>query len=416
MTAFVAFALVAGCSGDDAAGGDGLSVRFLIFQSGANVACSAVTAISEVEVNVLTTAGTELPGFPKTADCAAGEFASPLASGSYQMVVTAYGRVGTNPRDILFRAETDVVLPSAAIEVSLRPRVASLRVDWSFEQAGNLVPCDDEVETISLTVSGQGTGDAYNESFACRATPVDLPIFFKPRSYTVLIEGYSGDGFKVYDLREMRLLEAGDNVWEPKLDPEGSRVLFQWQFELPGGVQVPDCAHGEVGISDLVARVTTSLGDEPVEETIDCATSGEYAIKARRWTQGTRLMFSLTGEGVHRFRRAQEIVMGDMDERLGELTLPPVGTATLSWSVTSSSACANNAAREFDIVMTLEPALDIAFSDTFMTPVGDERLGDIRYGTYNVAIVGRQGNTPLCTVTGQRLIDARDNDWPPFEL
>lgn len=404
------------CGGDTSEGGAGLSLRFSLFDAGRNLACTEVSAVREVEVLVLTADGlTPLPGFPKAADCATGTFSTALADGRYTLQITAYGQLGADPNGSLFESRTPIELPrDASLEVSLEPQIATLELGWAFEVDGALGPCADEVDEVSITVSSGTGGDAVTETHGCSDGPVRLGAYLRPRTYTVLVEAFSAEGFRLYQLREMRVLERGPNTYSAVLEPEGGRLRLGWRFAVPAGAPVVDCADPGVAVDGLSLRVTSQLGDEPVEERIACTTTQPYAVRASRFTRGRMLELELIGEGVHRYRAAERFTMPDGDRDLGVLTLRAVGSATVAWTVTATSACANRAGLQYAVRVVPDGAAEPAFESMVGDDVSSVRIAHLPYGPYQVSVTGRAGSMEICRSAGARSIERRVNAWAPF--
>ena len=147
------------CGGSDAPEGATHTVRFKIFKGGENVDCASVPEITRVDGLLLRSNGTQQAS--GEADCAAGTFeVAEVPAGTYTVVLTAKGALGADDAGTLFSARSDVTFPDAAAELSLRPEVAYLDLEWNFGDL-ELAPCADQVAFVAVTV---GTGNTTTRS------------------------------------------------------------------------------------------------------------------------------------------------------------------------------------------------------------------------------------------------------------
>lgn len=414
--------VLAACGADEAPiSGDGFTVRFQLSKGGTlQAACAAVPEVSKVSVRVLSADGlTPLPGWPREADCASGVFAANLSEGAYTLEVVASGTLADDPAATLFKLRRPLVLPAdRELDVVLAPEVAFLEVAWAFSTTQDLVPCA-EVESLSLFLGtgAAGTGSYRKTNLDCALGRFTIPTPLLPQNFTLILEAYARDtGLKLYSVTEQRLLERGTNPpLTVSLRPVGGELVFDWSF-MVGAASVTACDDPRVAVSSLMARVTSDQGDDPIEAVLPCAGQRPVRMPGARFTQGRALRLSLHGEGEHRFLLEQRFVTGAGDTDLGLLTVPAVGSATVTVTRTATgSACP--AQLDALRVRVTRVGSRTASVDTELpltgglTPVIDVPLGD-----YSVSVEGRQAAAVACQVTAERSITTRENRWEPFEL
>jgi len=412
---FLPVAALIACSGD---GSDGstVKVKFQVFRDGGNVACSSIDDIKKTEVSLRSGGGIfEVTGFPREVSCADGMFELSVKEGEYLLQITAYDETSLE----LYQARRNIVIPdSNVLEFSLEPQKARLHLNWSFETMDDLTPCTDQVAELDLTVAASGaSGDAYNARLKCTDGPVWLDRYFSPRTYTVLLIAISPDGYTVFKKRETRVLERGQNEYHAILDPEGGRLMMEWQFRLPSGTIVSDCNEAEVVLDEIELTVSTDLGDDPVKETIACAQNGTYVSNTKRFTKGSPLKFELLGNGAHRYRYYEFFLMPDGDKNFELVTLEPVGNASLIWSKTATSGCQTQENFSYHITVTDEEDGEKVLEAEASQSHSNHAITDLPYGSYMVDIVGKNEQSTFCQVSGLRVIDrGGDNAWAAFEL
>lgn len=410
--------LFAAC-GDDAGDAGGITVRYLLSRGVETVACSAVSEAREAQVTLFAADGLSVrPGYPKKVDCN-GEFSDPsVPPGSYVVEVAALGQLDDDPDVQLYRARTEITAPGT-VDLSLQPQVGTLTISWSFESMGNLAPCDSEIGVLYLFVSTEaaGQGGAYqNLSLRCDQTPFVIPRLFSPQTYSIRLEAYGADtDRRLYSAFEMRVIERGNNPeYHVILRPIGGRLLFDFRFNV-GGAAVQTCDDDRVGAQNVTAVVRSPLGDDPVIETIDCAASRPVTLSGVRFVQGLNLDFELFAIGRHRFKASRAITMTPGDNDLGLITLDAVGTATVGFTVTASSACAGRADL-YDVTVSDVVSGNLVRSASLDANGRSYVVSDVPYGEYMVTIAGKNGPAELCRTSGRRSIQTTSNDWMAFEL
>jgi hypothetical protein len=421
FTALCAIALFSACGGDDGTAGGGVEVKFQISRGMELKDCSAVREVDAIKVTVFAQDGLSIyPGYPKAGDCATGSFSDPaLPPGHYVVEILATGELGGDPRAVLYRARAEIDVPGSVAELSLAPEIGFLTISWSFETLDNLAPCEGEVGDVALYVSTEaaGRGSYQNLNLTCGDTPFMIPVPFLPQSYTVRLEAFSSEtGRKLYNVLENRVLERGQNEpFHAIFQPIGGRLIFDYNFRVREAM-IDDCNDARVGAQSVVINVRSPLGDEPLQKMISCTDQRPVILAGARYSQGQQLRLELVSEGVHRFRAEKPIVMpaGDADLRL--ISLDAVGSATVAFTLTSSSACNGGAAEAFDVALATVPGMQLLRGETLEASGRSLALSDVPYGEYAVAIIGRRGMTVLCQTAGRRTIDGRRNTWPPFEL
>lgn len=420
LPALVASLLLATACGDDpAGGGDAVTVRFKVFDRGENRNCADVPEIEGVSVIVKTANGLgALPGFPRDVDCAAGTFTVSLAAGDYTLEIIATGRLGATSGQPLFKSRGPFSMPTDdGREISLKPEAARFELSWVFANA-NLDPCNDEVASVDVLIS-VGADAWYSKTHDCRDTPVRMPILFAPRTYSLVIAAYSEARFPLYNYEASQILLPDENEVTAELTPRGGQIRLDWEFVVGDMPATTSCNDAQVGASTMRISVTTSLGDEPVRETIGCVVQRPYTIRASRFTAGRPLQFEIITEGVHRFRHYEEFIMPMDDRDLNVVTMQAVGSATVAWSIGAGSACSGRALDTIGVLITKpnagmnDPPVLIAAGDPMSTQLA---LPHVPYGDHLITLAGVKDMTPVCSVSDHRAITGRENAWAAFDL
>lgn len=418
---FGAIPLLLSACGGESSDAVGFDLEFRVTRQERSLACSEVPEIRSARVTVFRADGvTVMPAWPKSADCASGALVDrTVPAGDYVIEVAALGELAGESDVVLFKARREVTLPSSEpIIMSLMPEVAFLTISWSFKTLDNLGPCEEEIGRIALYVStgAAGPGSYNNLDLGCDQGPFELPTPFLPQRYTVRLEAYSElTGRLLYTFGEDRLLERGENPpFHAIFQPIGGRLIFDWRFAVRGAIYQA-CNDPQVGASEVLATVQNRAGDEPFISPIACDTQRPHALQGVRYTQGQELDIELAAEGVERFYAAQALRMPQGDADLGMLTLQAVGSATVAFTVTASSACAGGVAG-FDVTLS-DPVTQATVVENRLGPM--ERslpLADVPFGEYRVRIAGTNGPTVICETSGLRTIEGRSSVWDPFAL
>jgi hypothetical protein len=418
LLALGAPALDDGCSGGSGNGGT-LSVRFHLTKMKAAVECKAAPEVTSVRVTLLGADGlSPLSGYPATADCASGAFSRPAPPpGHYTLTVEALGQLGGDAHGVLYRASQpyDPSTLPGEIDVVLLPQASTLSLSWSFQDSG-LDPCKSEVAVVHVAIAtGASQSGGYLGDFACGATPVQIPAEFTPAMYLIEVSASSPAGFPLYDFNGSLLLVADDNSYSALLRPQGSRLLFDWQF---AGVGItPSCDDPRVAVTSLVARVK-SEDDPALSETVECTAMRPYAFRARRIIAGRKVDFELVGEGLQRFEAGASFTMPAEDYDLGVLALRAVGSATVSFTTTATSPCTRSAPAHWGVVVSEALSSSVAWSKASIdSQVRSVSVSDLPFGDYNVVVGGYDASSSVvCSASGRRTITDRHNSWAPFSL
>jgi hypothetical protein len=396
--------------GDGKSGSETLTIDYQLFRRGANVACGEATEVREIEVTLFGTNGiTPRVGWPRKATCEDTFTASDVEPGSYVLQVAAIGELQGDPNAVLYRARTDLTVPSEGLSLSLQPEIAFLDLSWTFGD-NMLAPCATEVASIDVLVSGGG--DPYTGRFDCNATPLSIEEPFSLQSYAIQVIAYSAEGFPLFTADAQRTLDRGLNQYTAVLRPQGGQLKIDFAF-LTGQVTTRFCDDPAVNATEIVARVENLQGGPPVSETFSCMEARPYAFKSARFTQGRELRLELIAEAAERYKGVQEIVMPAGDHDTGLMTMVPVGSATVAVRV-ESSTCAADVER-FDVSVRLD-GTPIELEQTIEPPSESSALIDLPYGTYTIEVQEIVGGEVECSVSGQRAISDRENDWEPFVL
>jgi hypothetical protein len=406
------------CGGSAGEGTGDLAVSFELFRGGANVPCSEATEVRRVEARLFAGA-TAVAGFPRDVDCASGRFElRALPAGSYTVELVARGEVGGEADAALFRARSTVEIPGAGeVSLSLKPEVAYLTLTWTFGEEG-LAPCGNEVASVGVIVSAGGSqAGAFRGTFPCTGTPLAIPQPFALQSYTIRLDANSAEGFPLYSLTDRRLLDRGQNSYAAVLAPLGGRLYLDWEFAL-GMERTRDCSGPSVRVGELRATVRSLEGGQSVVERISCAEPRPYALKASRFTEGRRLEVELLAEGErHQWRSVETFVMPSRDRAAAPAALRQVGTATVSFTVSSTCAGAMTTGYRVRVV---DKAADRGAPPTLEADLApDARVLGIPYlvyGEYGVRVQQLLGRSVGCSVEGSRTIRARRNDWDALRL
>lgn len=415
-------ALGVGCGGADAGSTSTrrVEVSFAVSKDGANVPCSQVPDITELEVVVRAAGGaTVRAGYPRDADCAAGVvLLDGLPDGAHELELSARGVLAGDERALLFRATTTFETPrDTSLSVSLRPEVAFLEVAWTFE-GNDLLPCELEVGDIEVLVSaGSSQGASFTDHFSCAATPVRVPAPLPLLAYTIQVNAYSAEGYILFSGTANRAVERGENRVELTLAAMGGRLYLDWLFGL-GGEMVRLCDDPRVAVETVVARVRTVEGGANHASTeLDCAAERPVAFAPRRYQPGRLLEVELVAEGAERFLARETFVMPAGDRYQDPpIVLGPVGTATAS-VVVRTSTCSELLADGIELAVYRE--------GTTRDPVAEARLpagrdqavfADLPFGAYEVDVSLARGPDRLCTVRERRAVGARWTLWDPFVL
>jgi len=412
--------LIAACGGDSAPSG-GLTVHFQLSKGGLKD-CKDVREVRAVSVKVLGADGvTALPGWPKTADCGTGVFTdSTVPAGSYTIEVIATGDLFDDPKATLFKVRREITLPGDSnITIALAPEVAFLAVSWTFSTTGDLSPCTDEIDTVSIFLGSgaAGAGTFTETDLPCAMGTYAIPTPLLAQNYTVKLDAYAKNtGRKIYDVDEQRLLERGDNpTFAVVFEPVGGRLLFDWQFAILGTAPITACDDARVGVSSVVAQITTNAGDDPIDVEIPCAAQRPFAVPGARFTEGKQLYVTLTAEGVQRFRGTRPIITHAGDTDLGLIPLAAVGSATVTVTRTATTACP---AQISGISVLVTPVSGRA--PTVMTTIdamgGTVPVLDVPLDEYDVVAEGLVNGVSACRVARREIISGRANRWRPIEL
>lgn len=401
--------------GDSGTVGEGFSFDFVISRGDQTVPCASIPGVDRVEVRLLTSDGTTTrAGFPQEADCANGRFDIASApAGTHLLDVSARGRVAGGEESVLFRARTEVTLPSPApLSLSLEPEVAFLSLDWAFGADG-LAPCGLEVDTIDVVIAAQGSQQAaFLGTFGCTERPVVIEQPFDLQEYTIDLKANSFDGFPLFAHNQRRVLEPGDNEYLATLSTRGGRLLLDWEFSVMGSA-TRLCDDPRIGVTQLQARVSSPDGDVPIMETIDCAEPRPYSVRTRRYLPGRQLQLELSAEGQERFYAQRAFMMPAGDWESGVLTLEAVGTATIAVQVVTATCTATVDQYEYSIALDGSPDSPI-LEGVINPPEMSEWVQNLPYGDYQVQVTQRVGNDALCTADALRSITGRDNLWDAF--
>lgn len=417
--AFVA-ALFAACGGDS--GGQAttsVDVSFMVFKGGADVACASVSEISEVEIRVIAPSGALRAGFPRAIDCAAAHEAINLPAGEHIVEISARGELAGDMRAVLFRSTSTITTPeTSTLQVSLRPEVAFLTINWSFGSSA-LLPCDTEVGEVDVLVStGTAQGTAFHQRFACMDTPVVVPAPLPLASYTILIDAYSSQEFILFSGTAVRSLERGDNDVTVMLAAMGGRLYMDWIFAIRGQPIRP-CDDDRVMVTGVEASVSSTEGGNIVAtESFACGVPRPHGFVGQRYRPGRMLEMVLVAEGVQRFRGVERFMMPAGDRYQDPpLVLEAVGTASVSVSVRTST-CAELLSDAFSIEIFdvdgggVEPVAEVNLN----LGMHDVAIPDLPFGDYWVDVALMRGRDRLCTVRERRSIDDRLAVWEPFIL
>lgn len=420
VTALLLGAVGACGSSDDPNPADaGFTVDFSLSKgTEAPLACSAVSAVRGVTVRVFATDGlTLLPGWPQQADCASGRFTdTSLGAGSYVLEVQATGDLFEDPAAVLFAIRRPITLPAdRAVTLDLSPEVGFMELTWTFAPSNDLAPCADEVGDLSLSFS-TGPGASYSRTrLDCAAGRHVIPVPLLPQSYTLKMEAYAQgeDPSRIYTIEVSNVLvERGQNPpFAVALRPTGGEVLFDWSF-MVGAASVQACDDSRVGVRTLEARITNALGDPPLVASIPCDGQRPVRFPGFRPPEGQPWTLTLiSAGGAQRFVGSEDFTAARGDTDLGLLTLTAVGSATVTVTRTSSSACVPDG-MGLHVTGTAAGESMPTFVADLPDTGGMAPIVDVPLGEYRVVV---QSGARIC-VEGTRTISMRTNNWEPFEL
>lgn len=405
--------LLASCGGESSGVGTGLTFDYQLFRRGQNVSCDAAPEVREVMVTLfLPSSGVPRAGWPRTVDCT-GRFEAPdVEPGRHVVQVEAVGDLQGDPAAVLYEARTEVTLPEDGdFELSLEPEIAFLDLSWSFG-SDMLAPCATEVASVDLIVAA-GSGDPFMASYDCQASPVSIEMPFAVQSYAIRLTANSAEGFPLFDAEARHTLEPGVNPFNLVLMPQGGRVLLDFSFVIGPGLTTRMCDDPNVMADEVTATLHNLEGGFTVEETFACDEPRPYAFRSARFTAGRMLELELVAEAdVARFKAVERFTMPEGD-RLGDLiSLEPVGTASVSVLV-SSSTCAGDVDR-FEVAVTETGGSAPILEEEILPPASGLTVVDLPYGDYQIDVAEVVNGQILCTARGIRTIEGRENDWDPF--
>jgi hypothetical protein len=414
---FSAVAFLAACGEEGPAYLKIEPITFSLFKGGRNVACSTVAGIDRVEANLYTPDGSTLrPGSPHVALCQDGQVRLVNApEGDHVLEVIARGPVLGLTDAVLYKARTAVTFPTAPLELSLKPEVAFLTVDWSFDDSG-LDPCVDEVAEIEVLLSASASQQTtYNQRFLCSERPSEVNVPLPLLNFTIQVDAYSSEGFPLYSATAQRVLERGENEYTAILMSRGARVYLDWQFQV-GTTSIRACDDAEVGAQSITVNITVDKGNQTATEIVDCAESRPYAFTENRYQAGNELMIELVADGAARFlgRRAEQTTGEDLYVR-PPIVLYAVGSATVAIAVDTSS-CAQAAYDAFSVIAVNVEDPSVTETLELGSQERSATFADLPYGTYDVAVVQTNHDVPVCTALGRRTISGRENAWAAIEL
>lgn len=407
--------LLVGCGGESAGTGTGLTFDYRLFRRGENVACDAAPEVREVMVTLfLPSSGVPRAGWPRTVDCTGHFEALDVEPGKHVIQVEAIGDLQGDPSAVLYTARTEVDLPQdGAVELSLEPEIAFLDLSWAFG-SDMLAPCATEVASVDAIVAS-GSADPFNATYDCNASPVSIEMPFAVQSYAIRLTANSAEGFPLFDAEVRHTLEPGVNPVNLALMPQGGRVLLDFSFVIGPGLTTRMCDDPNVMAEEVTATLDNLEGGFTVTETFACDEPRPYAFKSSRFTAGRMLELTLEAEAAAaRFKGTERFIMPEGD-RMGDLLpLEPVGTASVTVMV-ESSTCAGDVDR-FEVSLTAAGESTPAFEADIEPPSSGVAAEDLPYGEYAVEVLEVVNGQVLCTASGTRTIDARENDWDPFRL
>ncbi len=403
--------LCLGCGADNAVDGGGLQVEYELLKRGASVACTDANEVREIEVTLFAANGiTPRAGWPRKSTCTGTFTAEDVEAGEYVLQVAALGVLQGDSAAVLYKARTNLTLPHEAVSLSLEPEVAFLDLGWTFGSE-MLAPCA-EVASIDVIVAA-GAGDPYNGRFSCQDTPVQIQQPFSLQSYAIQVAASSAEGFPLFTATAQRTLDRGLNEHTAVLTPLGSRVFIDFDFQVAAGT-TRLCDDPGVHATDVRATIRNLEGGAPVTETFACMEERPYAFRSARFTQGRQLELELLAEADARFKGIQRFTMPADDHSTGILTLVPVGSATVSVEV-QSSTCTATVDRY--AVRVRRDGVTTPLLETTIEPPDDHLpLVDLPYGAYRITVDEIAGGSSRCTTEDVRTIERRDNAWDPFVL
>jgi hypothetical protein len=416
-TMLASLTIASACAEDPGGDIDGVAtLTFRINKGGADVPCSDVEGIESIVVTAFATDGvTKRPGFPINADCHLGQVALlGLTEGDHILEAVARGPIVGEDDAVLFKARTALSLPGANPDLSLRPEVAWVTIDWMFENKG-LDPCADEVAEVAVLLSAStGSNVTFNQRFQCTATPVALPLPLPVLNYTIRVDAYSFDDFQIYTTTQQRVLDRGDNTYTATLGPLGATIHLDWQFEI-GELSIRACDDVQVQTSSVTISITDRDGNQTATVMVDCGVTRPYAFLGNRYQAGRNLIIEIEGEGEARFVGDLELRTSGQDHFPPPIVLEAVGTATASFTV-DTATCAS---AQYDGFSAFAVKVDERNILQGVELGANERtvvFEDLPYGTYDVLIIQQDGTAPVCTRRGMGVIDGRQNAWMPIAL
>lgn len=409
---------VVSCAGDSSGSRpENSQVSFKIFKSGMNVDCSAVPEIVRVQVTAFAGDGiTRRPGYPRDVNCQEGQVSlSDLDGGDHILEIAAHGKILGDDDAVLFKAKTPISLPTSGTELSLKPEVSYLSIDWTFENE-ELAPCAEQVGDIEVLLAATtGPRLTFSKKVACTETPLEIPLPLPVLNYTIRVDAYSPEDFPVYTATVQRVLERGDNDLQVILQRIGAAVFFDWQFEI-GTMSVRPCNDARVDTSEIQVTIGPQHAPARAMETVQCASDRPHQFLADRFPASpTPLAIDIVAEGAARFIGGRVVDSTGEDIDAGTIILRAVGTATASFSI-ATSTCATARYDGFSVYAVNELQPNEVFGQDLEMNADTAIFEDLPYGTYGVLLLETFGGVPVCTARGRGVIEDRTAAWPPIRL
>jgi hypothetical protein len=410
-------AILLGCADSGAESGTlPLNVSFSLTQGSTSVACKDQPGVTAAEIRLINpNNGVARPGYPMPADCATGTFVGAAPAGEHIIEIAALGPLGDSDLGTIFLAHSTITLPSdAPIALALTPQVAFLDLAWDFgNQAG--ATCPEEVDHLVLTVTAPGTTTpAFSGRIECGTeSPKLIPGAFDLTTYTIDLRAVSEDGSPLYVHSASRLFSRGNNEYSATLTPRGGRIYLDWDFTIDQQ-RIRACGDPAVAVDNLIIRVSSREGDQPVEEEVPCSTSRPYAFRPGRFLPARQLTLELEAQGAAHFTVSLPFTMPQGDYHSDVLSLKARGDVTIGINVETASCAVPGTVFNFAVLTADRQPLLVA--EQSLNASSELAAFDaLEYGRYFVAL---EAMTPsgVCTATGLRTVDAREHVWEPLDL